>query len=75
MTINEAKQVINMLRQSGANDDQIAKSFAMMFINDEINENILEALMHVLGHELTDEFKRLTSDQKKINLRKIYKVR
>lgn len=75
MTIQEAQKAIEVLRGYGANDEQIAKSFAMMFINDEIDEHVLEALMHVLGHELTDEFKRLTPDQKKINLRKIYKVR
>ena len=75
MTIEEAKKAIEILRGYGANDDQIAKSFAMMFINDEIDENVLEALMHVLGHELTDEFKALSSDQKKINLRRIYKIR
>ena len=52
-----------------------AKNPVDKFIISEKPENVVMQGDLLIWSELTDEFKRLTSDQKKINLRKIYKVR
>lgn len=75
MKIEEAKMAINSLKKEGFSDDQIIQSFAMMFINDKININILEVLMNVLGYELDKEFLSLSTEQQKKSLKKIYGIR
>ena len=75
MTIDEAKKAIAMLKQSGLSDEQIAKSFALMFINDEIDIHILEALMHVLGYELDADFLKLDTKAQKMSIKRIYGIR
>lgn len=75
MKIEEAKMAINTLKKEGFSDDQIIQSFAMMFINDKINIDILGALMKVLGYELDKEFLSLSTEQQKKSLKKLYGIR
>lgn len=75
MTIDEVKIVIEQLRKSGASDEQIARFFGMMFVDDKLDVQALTALIHVLGYELEENFlKETKSNQKKI-IKKMYGIR
>lgn len=65
MTVKEVKEVIKSLRKSGASDEDIAGSFYMMFVNDKIDVNQLNALLNVLGYHLSDEFLSLSTEEQK----------
>ena len=57
MTVEEVKKIISNLKEEGYDDDMIMNSFLSMFEEGEIDFGQLEALTHVMGYELTEEFK------------------
>ena len=65
MTIEEGKKAVAELKSEGYNEEEILASFYAMFQNDEIDINILEALTHIVGYELTDEFKNMSPEDQK----------
>lgn len=56
MTVDEAKEAIEELKAQGANEEEIAGSFYLMFVDGKIDVNQLNALVNLLGYHLTDEF-------------------
>ena len=56
MTVDEAKEAIGELKAQGANEEEIAGSFYLMFVDGKIDVNQLNALVNLLGYHLTDEF-------------------
>lgn len=67
MTIEEARKVIDELESQGASKEEIAGSFYLLFRDDKIDTEQLEALVNLLGYELTDEFKNMSVDEQKEN--------
>lgn len=65
MTIEEGKKAVAELKSEGYDEEEILASFYAMFQNDEIDINILEALTHIVGYELTDEFKNMSPEDQK----------
>lgn len=65
MTIEEARKVIDELESQGASKEEIAGSFYLLFRDDKIDTEQLEALVNLLGYELTDEFKNMSVDEQK----------
>lgn len=65
MTIEEGKKAVAELKSEGYNEEEILASFYAMFQNDEIDIHILEALTHIVGYELTDEFKNMSPEDQK----------
>ena len=65
MTIEEGKKAVAELKSEGYNEEEILASFYAMFANDEIDIHILEALTHIVGYELTDEFKNMSPEYQK----------
>ena len=56
MTVDEAKEAIDELKAQGANEEEIAGSFYLMFVDGKIDVNQLNALVNLLGYHLTEEF-------------------
>ena len=65
MTIDEAKKAFDEMRAQGADDNAILGTLYRMFQDDKIDVEQLGALVNVLGYELTDEFKQMTSEDQK----------
>lgn len=65
MTIEEGKKAIAELKSEGNTEEEILFGFYRMFQEDEIDINVLEALTHLVGYELTDEFKNMSPEDQK----------
>ena len=65
MTIEEGKKAIAELKSEGNTEEEILFGFYRMFQEDEIDINELEALTHLIGYELTDEFKNMSPEDQK----------
>ena len=67
MTIEEGKKVIDELESQGASKEEIAGAFYLLFRDDKIDSEQLEALVNLLGYELNDEFKNMSPEEQKEN--------
>lgn len=65
MTIEEGKKAIAELKSEGNSEEEILFGFYRMFQEDEIDIDVLEALTHLVGYELTDEFKNMSPEDQK----------
>lgn len=63
----EFKKAFDEMRAQGADDDEILGTLYRMFQDDKIDINQLDALVNILGYELTDEFKNMSTEEQKIN--------
>lgn len=65
MTIDEAKNAIEELKSQDLTDEAIAASLYEMFKEDKIDLEQFDALVKLVGYELSDEFKAMSDDEKK----------
>lgn len=65
MTIDEAKEAIEELKAQGANDEEIAGSFYLMFVDGKLDLKQFEALVNVLGYHLSEEFLAMSEEEQK----------
>lgn len=65
MTINEAKQAIDKMKEQGISPKEIAGAFYLMFVDGKINVEQLDAFVNLLGFHLTDEFKQMSPQDQK----------
>lgn len=67
MTVEEIKKVIDELESQGASKEEIAGAFYLLFRDNKIDTEQLEALVNELGYELNDEFKNMSPEEQKEN--------
>lgn len=65
MTVDEAKESFEALKAQGATKEDILGTLYLMYGKDELDFNQFEALVNVLGYDITDEFKALSDEDKK----------
>lgn len=65
MTKEEATKFFEEQKANGMSEDEILAVLYKMFQDDKIDLNQLEALVAVMGYELTDEFKNMSDEDKK----------
>ena len=65
MTKNEATQFFDGLKRQGYTEDEILAILYRLYQDDKISLDQLEALCAVLGYEFTDEFKNMSTEDKK----------
>lgn len=65
MTIEEAKEMIEELKEQGETEEDIVAGFYAMFCEGDIDVNELSDLIKLLGYELTDEFKNMSEEDQK----------
>ena len=65
MTVEEARKAIDEMESQGASKEEIAGAFYLLFRDDKIDTEQLEALVNLLGYELTDEFKNMGPEDQK----------
>ena len=65
MTIEEAKKFFQEQMNEGQTENDILGTLYSMFIDDSIDIDQLEALVNVLGYELTEDFKKMSPEDQK----------
>ena len=65
MTVDEAKEAIEELKAQGANEEEIAGSFYLMFVEGKLDVNQFNALVNLLGYHLSDEFLAMSEEEQK----------
>lgn len=65
MTEKEVRKAIDKLRKQGWTDDDILKSFYVMYQEGKIVLDELRGLCKVIGYEFTDEFEQMSEADKK----------
>lgn len=65
MSIEELKKAIEEMKAQGQSEEEIAGAFYLLFRDGKITLEQLEALVNVLGFELSEEFKAMVPEQQK----------
>ena len=65
MTKEEFMGFIEDQKKSGKSEEDITKIFCLMFQEDELDREQFEAVLAVMGYELSDEYKKLSDDELK----------
>lgn len=65
MTIEEAKGAFDQLKAQGSDDNEILAGLYLMYQNDELNFEELEAFSNILGYEINDDFRNMSDEDKK----------
>ena len=65
MTMEDLNGLIEELKQEGNSEEDIVAGFYKMFQDDKINFEQLEALVHQVGWEITDEFRNMSAEDQK----------
>jgi len=65
MTVEEVKKAVDEMKATGHDEEDILAALYIMFQNDEVDLETLEAIVHVMGYELTDEFKAMSPEDQK----------
>ena len=64
MTVEELNQVYDNLMADGASEEDILGMLYLMYQDEQINTNELEAMINVLGYEFSPEFKAMSEEDK-----------
>lgn len=65
ITIEEAKKAMDEMMAQGTSEDEMLGILYLMFQDDEISFDELEALVDALGYEITEEFRNMSPEQQK----------
>ena len=65
MTLLEAKKVIKEFQDKGVTDDDILGVLYLMFQDDKLTFEELDALVDSIGYEITEEFRNMSLEDKK----------
>ena len=65
MSIEELQKAIEEMKAQGQSEEEIAGAFYLLFRDGKITLEQLEALVNVLGFELSEEFKAMDPEQQK----------
>lgn len=65
MTLEEAKQTFEELKNEGASNEEIAGALYIMFQRNEIDHDQLGLLVNLLGFNLSPNFEAMTPEEQK----------
>ena len=65
MTGKELKQIIDELREEGNSVEDILAGFYQMYKNGDFDEEDLEVAVNFVGYTLSDEFRKMSEDEKR----------
>ena len=65
MTVKEAKKAMDEMMAQGTTEDEMLGILYLMFQDDKLNFEELEALVEVLGYEITEEFRNMSPEDQK----------
>lgn len=65
MTVEDAKNAIEQLRNQGLTDEQIQYAFTMMYFNNQMDLDALDGMINLMGYHLSNEFKSMSKEEQK----------
>lgn len=65
MTVDEGQKVIEQFEAEGKSKEEIAGAFYLLFRDGKIDINGLEGLVNLLGYQLDDKFKAMSTEDQK----------
>lgn len=65
MTIEEAKEALEELKQEGNSEEDLLKMLYIMYTDGKIRLSDLRTFVGLLGYEFTDEFEAMSEEDKK----------
>jgi len=66
MTGLELKQMIDEFKEEGYTEEDLLAAFYQMYKDGQFDEQDLEVAVNFLGYKLTDEFKNMNEEEKRI---------
>ena len=63
MTVKDVLETIEFLKNQGHSEDDIARSFYLMYVDNKINIDQLKALLEVLKYKLPKSFWELSKEE------------
>lgn len=67
MTIEEAKQALEQLKNNGYSEEDIVKTLYLMYADGKMSLSDLRTLTELMGYEFTEEFEAMSEEDKKRN--------
>ena len=67
MTIEEAKQALEQLKNNGYSEEDIVKTLYLMYADEKMSMSDLRTLTELMGYEFTEEFENMSEEEKKTN--------
>lgn len=65
MTKQELDKIVGQLKSEGYSMDEVLAGFYKLFTEDKLSLDELEGIVNLLGYHLSDEFKKMSDDEKK----------
>lgn len=65
MTLEDAKKAIDSFREEGHTEEDIARTFYLMFVDGVLDLEDFETLIGLVGYELTEEFRNMSPEEQK----------
>lgn len=65
MTLEEAKEALEELKQDGNSEEDILKILYLMYVDGELELSDLRTFSELMGYKLTDEFEAMSEEDKK----------
>lgn len=65
MTVKEAQKAMNEMKAQGVTDDDLLGVLYLMFQDDKLTFDELEALVDSLGYQITEEFRNMSPEDQK----------
>ena len=65
MTLEEAKEALEELKQDGNSEEDILKILYLMYVDGELELSDLRTFGELMGYKLTDEFEAMSEEEKK----------
>ena len=67
MTIDDAKQALEQLKNTGYSEEDIVKTLYLMYADGKMSLSDLRTLTELMGYEFTEEFEAMSEEDKKRN--------
>lgn len=65
MTLEEAKEALEELKQDGNSEEDILKILYLMYVDGELELSDFRTFNELMGYKLTDEFEAMSEEEKK----------
>lgn len=66
MTIDDAKQALEQLKNAGESEEDILKVLYLMYVDGKMDLSDLRTFTELLGYEFTEDFEKMPDNEKKI---------
>ena len=73
MTLEDLQLVIDTLKKEGRTEDEIVRGFTGMYLDDKLNFEQYNALLHFMKYTLNEDLLNASEGARKVILREMFK--